>query len=114
MSGGMGGFGAFDVTLRSMNLLLGSPHSCRGTRPLGSEFRNFQDGKSLSIGNVIADIHVHLADITRNLGVNIYILERLKGPGDGQNIFDIAAMDARHSRYDHSRNVRIRIASLRS
>jgi hypothetical protein len=108
------GLGSLDIALGAMNFLLGATRGRGSTSYFRGEFGNLQDRQGLPCGYMVAHIDVNLTDISCNLGVNIHILKGFESAGNGEGVFDGAAMYAGYCSYGNSRNLRIRIAGFRT
>src|SRR5208282_4399358 len=67
---------AFDPTLCAVNRVLAAPDVGLRSHHLRAQLRHFQNRQNLSCFHLVAHIHIDFADISRDFGMNIHLLER--------------------------------------
>jgi hypothetical protein len=80
--------GAIQVAFDPANRVFATPYRRIGTLELGIQLRNLKDGEGLSGFHVVSYIHEDLANIARDLGVHVNLLEGTEVSGHTNRVGD--------------------------
>src|SRR5581483_5878642 len=86
MSGGVKGFRTLQVTFCSPDRILRALASRVCSLHLRVKFRNLEHGEHLPGLDAVANVHINLADVSGNFGMDIDLLERPEVPGQGDGV----------------------------
>ena len=76
------------IALGPASRVFATPYRRVRTLKLGIQFRNLKDGDGLSGFHVVSHIHVDLADIARDLGMHVNLLEGAEVSGQSNRVGD--------------------------
>ena len=89
--------------LRAHDLVAAAGYFGDGAGELGLQLRNFQNRQRLPPVHAVADVDVDVADEAGDFGMDIDDLVGLKLSGQGEHLFDIAALHHGHLRRGRAR-----------
>ena len=93
LKGSVAGFGAADLVLRDVDLLLAALLLRLAAAILRVQLRDFEHGERLAGVDAVADIDVDVAHVAGDLRVHIDHLVGLELAGEGEYVRDVAALD---------------------
>jgi hypothetical protein len=91
MKGGVGGFGAADLVLRTGDLFPALGDLKNGLLELRFELGDFKNGEGLALFDDVADVNIDSLHVAADFGVDVYGLIRLKLASEGENAAHVAA-----------------------